>query len=92
MNPWGLDPEQKTEAPGKLCQAIADVLSSEGLQKYASIFEEEEIDLEAFLMLNDGDLRNMAIPTVPPPPPMLLVQSIPLRFFLFVCINTHACC
>lgn len=77
----GEDKMTKTSQPGVdesgefvLANEIVRALSAGGLDKYAEVFTQEEIDLESFLMLNDTDLRNMNIPTgtLLPPPPNLI--------------------
>jgi hypothetical protein len=91
----GEDKMTKTSQPGVdesgefvLANEIVRALSAGGLDKYAEVFTQEEIDLESFLMLNDTDLRNMNIPTgtLAPPPshnriPFQIFQSMHTKGF-----------
>eukprot|EP00057_Strongylocentrotus_purpuratus_P007338 XP_011661812.1 PREDICTED: ankyrin repeat and SAM domain-containing protein 6 [Strongylocentrotus purpuratus] len=40
---------------------LSNLLRKLSLEKYAPIFEEQEVDMEAFLALNDSDLKEMGI-------------------------------
>ncbi|EDO25377.1 predicted protein, partial [Nematostella vectensis] len=40
---------------------IADILKKLSLEKYSSMFEDQEVDMEAFLTLNDGDLEDLGV-------------------------------
>ncbi|XP_063951326.1 ankyrin repeat and SAM domain-containing protein 6-like [Lytechinus pictus] len=40
---------------------LSSLLKKLSLEKYAPIFEEQEVDMEAFLALNDSDLKEMGI-------------------------------
>jgi len=40
---------------------VGNVLKTLSLEKYQPIFEKEEVDMEAFLMLNEGDLCELGI-------------------------------
>ncbi len=44
---------------------LVDILQKAGLERYISVFQREEINLEAFLLLNNDDLVHMSIPTGP---------------------------
>jgi hypothetical protein len=40
---------------------LGSLLKKLSLEKYTSIFEEQEVDMEAFLTLSDGDLKELGI-------------------------------
>nr|XP_057915441.1 ankyrin repeat and SAM domain-containing protein 6-like [Doryrhamphus excisus] len=42
---------------------LSGILKKLSLEKYQPIFEEQEVDMEAFLTLTDGDLRELGIKT-----------------------------
>ncbi|XP_048576704.1 ankyrin repeat and SAM domain-containing protein 6-like isoform X2 [Nematostella vectensis] len=42
-------------------EEIADILKKLSLEKYSSMFEDQEVDMEAFLTLNDGDLEDLGV-------------------------------
>ncbi|XP_015230443.1 PREDICTED: ankyrin repeat and SAM domain-containing protein 6 isoform X2 [Cyprinodon variegatus] len=42
---------------------LSSILKKLSLEKYQPIFEEQEVDMEAFLTLTDGDLRELGIKT-----------------------------
>jgi hypothetical protein len=42
-------------------EELGSLLKKLSLEKYTSIFEEQEVDMEAFLTLSDGDLKELGI-------------------------------
>ncbi|MEQ2269642.1 Ankyrin repeat and SAM domain-containing protein 6 [Xenotaenia resolanae] len=42
---------------------LSSILKKLSLEKYQPIFEEQEVDMEAFLTLTDGDLKELGIKT-----------------------------
>ncbi|XP_076469826.1 ankyrin repeat and SAM domain-containing protein 6-like isoform X2 [Babylonia areolata] len=43
---------------------LSNILKKLSLEKYSPIFEEQEVDMEAFLTLTDEDLKELGIPNV----------------------------
>ncbi|OQR81756.1 serine protease family S01B [Thraustotheca clavata] len=56
---------QQAAARKKSFKVMESLLASLGLQKYAPVFEREEIDIEALTMMNAGYLRDLGIPAGP---------------------------
>ncbi|OQR86618.1 serine protease family S01B [Achlya hypogyna] len=56
---------QAAAAKKKSFKVMESLLASLGLQKYAPVFEREEIDIEALTMMNAGYLRDLGIPAGP---------------------------
>uniref|UniRef100_A0A1A8ICM5 NAD(+) ADP-ribosyltransferase n=1 Tax=Nothobranchius kuhntae TaxID=321403 RepID=A0A1A8ICM5_NOTKU len=48
---------------GTITDELSSILKKLSLEKYQPIFEEQEVDMEAFLTLTDGDLKELGIKT-----------------------------
>lgn len=45
--------------------SLTEWLKSHGLERFASVFEENEVDLMTFRMLTEGDLKEIGVPFGP---------------------------
>uniref|UniRef100_A0A8C4MZ92 Ankyrin repeat and SAM domain-containing protein 6 n=1 Tax=Equus asinus TaxID=9793 RepID=A0A8C4MZ92_EQUAS len=60
--PWGAGAGSNPLSPAG-SNELTGILKKLSLEKYQPIFEEQEVDMEAFLTLTDGDLKELGIKT-----------------------------
>uniref|UniRef100_A0A8B9FIA6 NAD(+) ADP-ribosyltransferase n=1 Tax=Amazona collaria TaxID=241587 RepID=A0A8B9FIA6_9PSIT len=58
-----LSSHRQAKSNGSSSDELTGILKKLSLEKYQPIFEEQEVDMEAFLTLTDGDLKELGIKT-----------------------------